>query len=310
MPEYGKCNLPSSYYKMKFIDMQILRYLLVFSILLSVSSCTRYCNFDCPNTHLTFSYPSKNQDLVKNHIHSAKLLIYDDSHHLVLTKELLPKQMKKGVLLHLPPGDYLAVALANTGENIRLHKTEHALDARLLSSAYHLGEPIESTDPIYLGTQRLSVSMIDRYGKPARETIAYKSGHLKMDVKIYGLKDEAVQLKVNNLIPEFDFFMKSRSKPTTFTPKIEKVEEQDIYRSYFHVLRHKGVDPMTIDIFLDNEYSYTVDVRQLVAAKYPDFTIDSRSDFTIEVEVYFDGVQMHLKLPNWEEDNVTNTPIS
>lgn len=291
--------------------MQNIKYILILSVLLLSACCINDDNSDCPNTYLNFSYVSEENGEVGDYIHSAKLLIYNSNNELVLQRDIDQTQINQGLGIQLPPGDYYAVAWGNAGEHSVLSDIQHIEDARLSTNGYPNIKTIETNDPLYLGTHSWTISERNNYNHAIYETIDYRSAHLSVDVRIFGVEGGLAQVRVNNLMPQYNFQM-GDTKPNniTYSPLVKYMEEEDMQRAYLHVLRYKGKTPMTIDILLNQESTYNVDVRKLVEQKYPDFTLERKTDFTIIIEVVFDGVEMHVQVLDWEEDNITNTPIS
>lgn len=271
--------------------------LLVLSTSLLFSGCIGDDRSGCPpdnNLALVFSYLNFPQ-----HINHVTVGIYDTNGLLVSSVQAEKSRLDifQGMQLSLPTGSYTAVCWGNafdntqikgltTGESISRHEVAHP--------GYFTPAPIPTNDSLYYGITNFTI----REYTTLNETVTFTPAYIRLVIQVNGLASTAVGMpaadypyvKVDNLVPAYDFMMVTHGDPVTYYPAVLVDVAQRRAEAVCDVLRFSENNPITIEVVENsttNAILHTLNLQSFIAAN--NISIEDGREMLIPIKITFDA---------------------
>ncbi|MFC4677189.1 FimB/Mfa2 family fimbrial subunit, partial [Dysgonomonas termitidis] len=263
---------------------------------------------DCPpdeNLTLAFSYLD-----FPDHIDRVTVAIYDPSGKLVETVQVDKNDLDafRGVGLYLPAGDYTAVCWGNAFDNTQINGLSNGAGLtahEVAHPGYFNSARIPTNDALYYGKHTFTV----KPGTANNETVPFTPAYIRLIIQAKGLPSTAAgappsgypYIRVNNLVPAYDYNMVTHGDPTTYYPPVTVDTGNKQAEATCDVLRFRADNPITIDVLdnsTDNTVLHTVNLKQFIADN--NIVIADGKEVTIPIEISFEGkVVIVTLLENW-----------
>lgn len=290
--------------------------LFVLSAALFLSGCVGEDMSDCPpdnNLTLLFQYPN-----FPDRISRVNVAIYDEDDMLVETRQVEKSELDilQGIRLNLPTGNYKAVCWGNAfndtqiegfiaGDKLDLHEVAHP--------GYFTPARIPTNDALYYGIHTFTIIK----NTETTETVDFTPAHISLVIQIEGLQSltegapaaDLPYIKVNNLVPAYDYKMVTHGDLTTYYPTMTLISGKDLGESQLDVLRFGEKNPITIDVIENNSTNtilHTVNLEDFIAAN--NIKIEDGKEIIIPILISFFGEVYVTLIEDWEEQPVNPIP--
>ena len=277
-----------------------------------LASCIKENYEDCERCTLTFSYTGDvTSDIFPEHITRVNLYVFDNEGRLVQTKLLEQNELKafQGTKLNLSAGTYKVVGVGN-GFNKTEVKNLSATDMteiQLQHPGVDNGTAIESNDSLYLGQLEFVMPKDDWF----EADVPFRSSHLKVSVTVEGYisnastpnsssraaGDSALELRVNNLLPQTDFTNRANGQKITYNP--EFALSNGVLKSYFNIMRHSADSDVEFELVDSSTGNvlYTLALTDFLA-QYPQIDV-TKQEVLIPIVVKFTNLGVTVTIPDW-----------
>ncbi|MBF0647874.1 FimB/Mfa2 family fimbrial subunit [Dysgonomonas sp. GY75] len=269
---------------------------------------------DClPDQNLTLAFTSLN---FSDKISRVTVAIYDQNGKLAETVQVEKADLDafQGVRLYLPAGDYTAVCWANAFDNTQINGLSMGAglnEQEVAHPGYFNSARIPTNDALYYGIHTFTV----KQDAASSETVAFTPAYIRFVIQIKGLASTAKSepssgypyIRVNNLVPAYDYNMVTHGSPTTYYPPLTVDTGNKLAQALCNVLRFGAVNPVTIDVLdnsTDNTVLHTVNLQQFIEDN--NIVIADGKEVTIPVLISFEGNTVIVTpIDNWG-----NIPVS
>ncbi|GEM_PF-3032513 len=279
-------------------------------LVLLVSGCIKENLDDCPEGlyKVWFLYydDGATSRVVKENVH-VYLFHPDGSFVREYIRTEPELDVFQGIELDIEPGIYEMVCWTNQTELSAVVGAGGLLDEHFLyQSDYLSGQPIADFDSLYYGRKTIRVPP-RIFG---RDTIYFRSAHIRMEVYIEGLNlstravnDSNGWLAVRNVPVGYDFSMQLTSERPDMFPDWTDRTGSGRLQAAFNLLRFKNENDIIIDIYNGNGTRvYAIDLEEFLQANNID--VEIRDDLTIPIYVRFSGPYVHLSVDEWNSEVV------
>ena len=279
-----------------------------------LASCIKENYDDCERCKLTFSYTGDGtNDIFSQQITCVSLYVFDQNDKLVTTKRIEQNDLKayQGAKLNLSPGTYQVVGVGNDTNLTEIYD----LSAKDLSKTVfrHPNAPagvVEGNDSLYLGKKSITIPSDYWY----EDDVPFKSSHLKVSYTVKGYVETtaqstrsggALELRVNNLLPQTDFNNRAHGEKMTYDPQMVFQPNGSNYVSYFNIMRHAKDSDVEFELVRAStgEVLHTLQLKDFLA-RYPQIDI-TKQEVTIPIIVEFKNMGINVTIPDWLIHNIT-----
>ncbi|GAB6124287.1 FimB/Mfa2 family fimbrial subunit [Dysgonomonas termitidis] len=263
---------------------------------------------DCPpdeNLTLAFTYLN-----FPDHISRVTVAIYNPNGKLVETVQVDKDDLDafQGVRLYLPADDYTAVCWGNAFDNTQINGLTKGADLsrhEVANPGYFNSARIPTNDALYYGTHTFTV----KPNTANSETVPFTPAYIRLIIQVKGLASTDAgaptsgypYIRVNNLVPAYDYNMVTHGNPTTYYPPVTVDTGNKQAQATCDVLRFTADNPITIDVLdnsTDNTVLHTVNLQQFIADN--NIVIADGKEVTIPILISFEGnVVIVTLLENW-----------
>lgn len=279
-------------------------YILLFATFsLLFTGCIKDNLDDCPaSIFLMFNYQADGEDnVIDTYIHSGQLFVYDQSTKLVDVLPVSASQLKNGLSLNLPFGEYTIVCWGNAETQTEITHEEELQTARLNAPGYYQNTQIFTNDALYHGTLDLSVAQTTRDHVRITETLDFNAAHINLEVYVRYKTEPTIQ--VHHLMPQYDFKM-GNTQPfeTDYTPTVSYIEKRKAYAALLNVLRFDNDNPITVEVDLPGGLltsPVSIHLKEFMEEQTPALTVEGRQEVTISVLIEFTDLGVTCKIPEW-----------
>lgn len=211
---------------------------------------------DCPpedNLTLAFTYPDFHE-----RISCVTVGIYNNATGLLeVTKRVAKSDLElfQGTRLMLRGGDYTAIYWGNDLDNNRIDGFavgDSLIAQEVANPGYFTSDSISTNDALYYGAH----SFTKHENVSEYETVELIPAYIKLIIQIEGLSSISQELpdgnypyiKVNNLLPAYNYNMVPRGDPVTYYPNVTVDTANRLAEAQLNVLRFEADNPVTIDV--------------------------------------------------------------
>lgn len=288
-------------------------------LLLLLAACIREDRSDCDNTVIYLEYTADGEEnVIKEHIVDVNLYIFDETGYRLRNYSLT--ELKDGsIRLNLKDGEYTLIAVANAKEHTYI--VDGISDKRDDYFVQHpnwnrAGDVIPTHDHNYIGEVKVQITSD---GIEHRDTIAFRSAHVNMEVEVTGLDapttraDIPYTLRIENSHARTNFYNRlSAMGEETIQPTLTYDAEEGCYHTtdlaLFRVDQNGQVTRQSCPhqvVLLD------ADGTELVRYNLYDYLqrfakeIDAtKQEATIPMEIQFHQLGVEIVLPGWNIEDV------
>lgn len=288
-------------------------------LLLLLTACIREDRSDCDNTVIYLEYTADGEEnVIKEHIVDVNLYIFDETGYRLRNYSLT--ELKDGsIRLNLKDGEYTLIAVANAKEHTYI--VDGISDKRDDYFVQHpnwnrAGDVIPTHDHNYIGEVKVEIT---HDGIEHRDTIAFRSAHVNMEVEVTGLDapttraDIPYTLRIENSHARTNFYnWLSAMGEETIQPTLTYDAEKKCYHTtdlaLFRVDQNGQVTRQSCPhqvVLLD------ADGTELVRYNLYDYLqrfakeIDAtKQEATIPMEIQFHQLGVEIVLPGWNIEDV------
>jgi hypothetical protein len=240
----------------------------LFALCLLLNSCVVEELNQCPdNDNLVLWFDSLSLDF-GDHVNKVDLGIYNTIDGKIvksLTRNTAQLREYPGVNLYLPAGEYDVVAWGNAFDNTKIGGLENGsfrTSGYVTHPAYGTPLTIPTNDSLYYGARHIII-----YGDSARVheyTVGFLPAHISFSFTVTQLPNisteksaqKAIQkaaqddpfIRVNNLLPVYDFNMITSGDLTSYYPPVQINTADRTMRADCDVLRFETDNPISIEV--------------------------------------------------------------
>lgn len=288
-------------------------------LFLLLTACIREDRSDCDNTVIYLEYTADGEEnVIKEHIVDVNLYIFDETGYRLRNYSLT--ELKDGsIRLNLKDGEYTLIAVANAKEHTTI--VDGVSDLRDDYFVQHpnwnrAGDVIPTHDHNYIGEVKVQITSD---GIEHRDTIAFRSAHVNMEVEVTGLDAPATRadipytLRIENSHARTNFYNRlSAMGEETIQPTLTYDAEKKCYHTTDLALFRMDKDGVVTRetcphqvVLLDatgaelvryNLYDYLQRFAEQIDA--------TKQEATIPMEIQFHQLGVEIVLPGWNIEDV------